>query len=222
MSGNRTWAKRKGWLPAYGYKYGLQAMRRVIDFCLEKKIPYVSLYTFSIENFKRPLDEQNYLFEVLAREEFENLLEEAKQKGVKAQFLGDRSLFPKSLISIIEKIELQTAELKNLTLNFLFCYGSQQEIVHGVKEIVRKIKSGQMQEDEITTQSFSEHLWTKGMPAVDLIIRTDGHKRLSNFLLYQSSYADFYFLDCMWPEIDKTHLEGALHYFNTIKRNFGA
>jgi undecaprenyl diphosphate synthase len=222
MSGNRTWAKRQGWLPIMGYKYGVQAIRRVLDFCLKKNIPYVSLYTFSIENFKRPEHEKNYLFEVLAKEEFNSMLDDAIQKGVRIQFVGDRSLFPQSVATMFAQAEERTAQLKNLTVNFLFCYGGRQEIVHAAQAIAHKVKAGLLQEQDITPQLFEQNLWTAGMPDVDFIIRPDGEKRLSNFLLYQSAYAELYFLDCLWPALSDDHLNAAWDYYTTVKRNFGA
>lgn len=222
MSGNRTWAKRQGWLPIMGYKYGVQAIRRVLDFCLKKNIPYVSLYTFSIENFKRPENEKNYLFKVLAQEEFNSMLDDALEKGVRIKFVGDRALFPESVASMFAQAEERTAHFKNLTVNFLFCYGGRQEIVHAAQEIARKVKAGQLQENQITPELFSQNLWTEGIPDLDLIIRPDGEKRLSNFLLYQAAYAELYFLDCMWPGLSDEHLETAWNYYNSVKRNFGA
>jgi len=222
MSGNRTWARSKGWLPWMGYKEGVQAIKRVIDFCLENKIPYLSLYTFSIENFKRPAEEQNYMFNILAKEESDNLLAQALEKGVRVQFIGDRSLFPASVAPLWQKIEEKTADLKNLTVNFLFCYGGRQEIMAGVKQVIHKIKIGEMKEEDLSPELFGKQLWTHDMPDPDLIIRTDRYQRLSNFLLYQAAYAELYFLDCMWPAITREHLNDALNYFNTVKRNFGA
>lgn len=222
MSGNRTWAKRQGWLPVMGYKYGVQAIRRVLDFCLKKKIAYVSLYTFSIENFKRPEQEKNYLFQVLAQEEFNNMLEDALKKGVRIKFIGDRTLFPESVATMFAQAEERTAHLQNMTVNFMFCYGGRQEIVHAAKAIAKKIKAGDLREDEVTPDLFAGHLWTEGIPDPDLIIRPDGEKRLSNFLLYQAAYAELYFLDCMWPGLSDEHLEAAWEYYNHVKRNFGA
>lgn len=222
MSGNRTWAKRQGWLPWMGYKPGVQTIRRVLDFCLKKNIEYVSLYTFSIENFKRPENEKNYLFEVLAKEEFNTMLDDAIAKEVRIKFVGDRALFPQSVATMFSQAEERTAQFKKLTVNFLFCYGGRQEIVHAAQMIARKVKAGLLQENEVTPELFSQNLWTEQIPDVDLIIRPDGEKRLSNFLLYQSAYAELYFLDCMWPGLSDEHLETAWNYYNTVKRNFGA
>lgn len=221
-SGNRTWAKNKGMLPWLGYKEGVEAFKRVINFCLEKNIPYLSLYLFSIENFKRPENEKKYLFEDLVPTEFNHFVKQAEQQGVKVRFLGDRTLFPESVKATFQAIEERTAHLKNLTVNLLFCYGGRQEIVYGVKEIIKKVKAGQLHEDQVTPELLSHYLWTHDMPDPELVIRADGEKRLSNFLLYQSSYAELYFLDCMWPAISYDHLNDALSYFTKIKRNFGA
>lgn len=222
MSGNRTWAKRQGWLPLMGYKYGVQAIRRVIDFCLKKNIAYLSLYTFSIENFKRPENEKNYLFQVLAKEEFNSMLEDALAKGVRIKFIGDHSLFPDSVATMFTQAEERTAHLENMTVNFMFCYGGRQEIVHATQVIAQKIKNGELQESQITPELFSAHLWTQGIPDPDLIIRPDGEKRLSNFLLYQAAYTELYFLDCLWPGLTEEHLGDAWNYYTSVKRNFGA
>jgi undecaprenyl diphosphate synthase len=222
MSGNRTWAKRQGWLPVMGYKYGIQAIKRVIDFCLKKNIPHVSFYTFSIENFKRPESEKSYLFDVLAKQEFNSMLDEALQKGVRIRFIGDRSLFPNSVATMFADAEKRTESFNNMTANFMFCYGGRQEIVHAAKAIAKQIKADQLSLDQVTPELFSQFLWTGDIPDVDLIIRPDGEKRLSNFLLYQSAYAELYFLDCLWPALQEEHLQTAWDYYIKIKRNFGA
>jgi undecaprenyl diphosphate synthase len=130
-------------------------------------------------------------------------------------------LFPKSIQPIIDEIELATQHFNALQINFLFCYGSRQEIIGGIKSLIKKIKAGLISEDEISEESFFQHLWTANIPEPDLIIRTGGAVRLSNFLLYQAAYSEFYFLDCFWPDIQEQHLVGALNYFNECKRNFG-
>lgn len=220
MDGNRRWARKRGWLPWVGHRKGAQAVKRVVDFCLEKKIPYLSLYTFSLENFKRPQEELTYIFDIML-EESEAMLAEYIEKGVKVRFIGDRSLFPTRIAPVLEHIEQQTAHLSTLNLNFLFCYGARQEIIGGIKTIVSKIKSGQLHEDELSDEIFAQHLWTSGIPEPEMILRTGGVKRLSNFLLYQTAYAEFYFIDCLWPELTKNHLEKAMAFFNNCQRNYG-
>ncbi|MCX5921916.1 MAG: polyprenyl diphosphate synthase [Candidatus Dependentiae bacterium] len=220
MDGNRRWAQRKGWLPWVGHRQGVQAVKCVVDFCIEKNIPYLSLYTFSIENFKRPETELNFLFDLML-EESDGMLKEYQAKGVRVRFIGDRSLFPEKIRPVCERIEQGTAHCSTLNLNFLFCYGARQEIMGSVKQIVRKIQTGELKEDQISDELFSQHLWTSGMPEPDMILRTGGVKRLSNFLLYQAAYAECYFLDCLWPEITKNDLEKAVTFFKDTQRNYG-
>jgi undecaprenyl diphosphate synthase len=221
MDGNRRWATRHGLLSWRGHGKGAETVKRVIGFCIEKKIPYLSLYTFSIENFKRSPEELTFLFDLLASEAEKNL-ETFLQKGVRVRFVGDRSLFPASIIDVIERLEKETQHLDTLHVSLLFCYGGQQEIVSGIKNVVRRVQAGLLTEDQISEDLFKDFLWTSGVPEPDLIIRTGGHRRLSNFLLYQAAYSELYFLDCLWPELETTHLEQALDHFEYQKRNFGA
>lgn len=220
MDGNRRWARQKGWMPWIGHRQGVQAVKRVVDFCLEKHIPYLSLYTFSIENFKRSPAELEYLFDMML-EESDDMLAQYQKLGVRVRFLGDRSLFPAKIMPVIERIEQGTMHLATLNLNFLFCYGGRQEIVGGIKQIIAKVKAGVLTQEELTDELFEQYLWTSGMPEPDMIIRTGGSKRLSNFLLYQSAYAELYFLDCLWPELTEQHLEKAMTFFQDTQRNYG-
>lgn len=220
MDGNRRWARQKGWMPWIGHRQGVQAVKRVVDFCLEKHIPYLSLYTFSLENFKRSPAELEYLFDMML-EESDDMLAQYQELGVRVRFLGDRSLFPAKIMPVIERIEQGTMHLGTLNLNFLFCYGGRQEIVGGIKQIIAKVKAGVLTQEELTDELFEQYLWTSGMPEPDMIIRTGGSKRLSNFLLYQSAYAELYFLDCLWPELTEQHLEKAMTFFQDTQRNYG-
>lgn len=220
MDGNRRWAIKQGLLSSFGHKKGLEGVSTVVDFCLQKKIPYLSLYTFSIENLKRSVAEQHYLFEVLAYEAAQEL-EQFKQKNVNIRFVGDRALFPKSVKPICETLEKETKNCNGLYLIFLLCYGGRQEIVDTTKRIAAKIKKGDLQEADITPEVFNRFLWTTELPNPDLIIRTGGHHRLSNFLLFQGAYSELYFLDCLWPDISQQDLEAAVIFFDDCQKNFG-
>lgn len=220
MDGNRRWAKKQGRVPWYGHQEGVQAVKKVIEFCLQKSISYLSLYTFSIENFKRSNYEKKYLFRLLVQEAKKGV-DEFVRNDIRISFIGNRALFPDDVLATCKEVEHATKAGKTLRINFLFCYGSQQEIVGGVKQIVEKIKSGVLSVEEIDEQVIKNHLWTAGIPEPDLIIRTGGVRRLSNFLLFQAAYAEFYFLDCLWPEITTNHLEDAVSTFYGCKRNFG-
>jgi undecaprenyl diphosphate synthase len=178
------------------------------------------LYTFSLENFKRSPIEQQFLFKLLV-EEAEKGINEFIENEIRIQFIGDRSLFPQEVIPACQMIEEKTAHLSKLTLNFLFCYGARQEIVNSIKTVIADVQTGKLQIQELTEESFQHYLWTGTMPEPDLIIRTGGFKRLSNFLLYQAAYSEFYFLDCLWPELTIEHLQTAVTEFVACRRNFG-
>jgi undecaprenyl diphosphate synthase len=221
MDGNRRWAKQQGWLPWFGHKEGVEAAKCAIEFCLENNISYLSLYTFSTENFKRPKEEISYLFETIFTQALEAFAPMCHQEQIRVKFIGDRSVFPEKFKPELEKFEDATKQYSRLTLNVLFCYGAQQEMVSGVKKIIAAVQTGDLDPNTISEATISQHLWTNGTPPPDLIIRTGGVKRLSNFLLYQAAYSEFYFLDCMWPEMKKEDFKAAVTYFNECQRNFG-
>ena len=149
------------------------------------------------------------------------MLEEIQKNNARARFIGDRELFPDSIRPVIEKIESESFHNTGLQVNLLFCYGGQQEIIAGVKSLIKKIKSGELKEDEITEKQLEKELWMGSFPAPDMILRTSGIKRLSNFLTFQGAYSELHFIDCMWPDINEKHLEAAIEYFDKTKRNFG-
>ena len=220
MDGNRRWAKNSGLLQLYGHKEGVNTVKRVASFCLEKKIKHLSLYTFSIENFKRSEREKAYLFNMIVKEARKSL-QEFKKRGIRVAFVGDRSLFPDIVLPVCEELELETALCDNLHIQFLFCYGARQEIVSGVKKIVQKVKKGELCEHDINETILQDHLWSSDFPEPDLIVRTGGQVRLSNFLLYQAAYSEFCFLDCMWPELSESHLNSIVAGYLERQRNFG-
>jgi undecaprenyl diphosphate synthase len=220
MDGNRRWATQQGLLSFLGHKQGFAAVKLVIDFCLANSISYLSLYTFSIENLQRSEIEQHYLFEVLAKEALQDL-GEFKRKNIRMRFIGDRTLFPQSVRKLCEKVEKETREYTALQVDFLLCYGGRQEIVDVTKRIADRVACGDLQINDITPRLFEDYLWTAGTPWPDLIVRTGGQHRLSNFLLYQCAYSEFYFLDCMWPDISDVELQSALVYYNKCRKMFG-
>ncbi|EKD23400.1 MAG: undecaprenyl pyrophosphate synthase [uncultured bacterium] len=220
MDGNRRWAQSRGLLKVLGHKEGLNRFEEVADFCIKKGMKYISFYTFSVENLKRSEAEKNYLFDLFIKES-DKLLKELKDRGARARFIGDRSLFPENLVTVCEKIERETCAFDSLYVNFLFCYGGRQEILSGVKNILAKVKSGELLESEITEDIFYKNLWSGDFPEPDLVVRTGGQIRLSNFLLYQSAYSELCFLDCMWPEINEEILNKVLLDYEVRKRNFG-
>ena len=221
MDGNRRWAKSAGIAAAQGHKQGKETARLAIDFCIKNNIKYLSLYTFSLENFSRSKVEQEVIFSILV-DSITGELHEFIEQGVRIRFVGDRTKFPAHLMQAIANAEEQTKTLHTLHLNILFCYGGQQELVHAVKAIATQVAAGELAVGDITKDTVSNALWTAGVPNPDLIVRTSGVNRLSNFLLYQAAYSELAFLDCHWPEITEAHLQKCVDDFHATKRNYGA
>lgn len=221
MDGNRRWAKKNKLSYSVGYaEGGFGAAKIAAKYCLESGIKYLSLYTFSLENFNRPQHEQDFLFNCIINEGQKQLAFFNKE-NVKVCFIGDRSRFPKNVLPTINMLEKGTAQNDALQVNLLFCYGARQELVCSVKRLMHKVKKGLLSEDDITEKDLEECLWTSGIPQPELIIRTSGTQRLSNFLLYQAAYSEFYFLDCLWPDITREEIEHAVGSYLGVQRNFG-
>jgi undecaprenyl diphosphate synthase len=221
MDGNRRWAKQNGLAPWLGHREGIKAVERTIDFCLSQRIPHLTLYTFSVENLKRPEDEKNYLFNVLMTEMQERLTKQLQQKGVRFRIRGDRRLFPEAVIQKADAMERDTAHGPHLQINALFCYGGQYEIAMAAQKIAQDVQAGVIDIDAISPHLFSRYLSLEEVPDPDLIIRTGGAQRLSNFLLFQAAYSELYFVDTLWPDFSADHLHQAMDYFNNCRRNFG-
>jgi len=221
MDGNRRWAKSHGYKPWIGHKKGVEPVRTTLEFCIKNKIPNLTLYVFSLENFNRPQEELSYLFDVLAQQIADQELDKLFKEGIKVRFIGERSLFPEKLKPIIEDIENKTQHGTKLTLNLLFCYGGQQEIVAAVKKIAQQCTNGTLMPEEITPELFANHLWSGPVPPPDLIIRTAGDQRLSNFLTWSSAYSELCFLPCFWPEITEDILAQTTANYYHRKRTFG-
>ena len=221
MDGNRRWAKKKGLSFTTGYKDGgVGAMRRAIEFALKKNIKFLSLYTFSLENFKRPQAEQDFIFNSLVAEGPRHL-EFLHKHQIKTRFIGDPERFPEHVKPTITMLESETASYTNLQVNMLFCYGGQQEIVNAVKKIAHQVALGALQESEISESTMYEYLWAGNIPNPELIIRTGNAHRLSNFLLFQAAYSELYFLECFWPDITEDDLERAVAAYASTQKNFG-
>ena len=221
MDGNRRWAKRNGFKPWIGHKKGVDPVKMTLEYCLEHKIPHLTLYTFSLENFNRPQQELDYLFNILAKEISQKELQDIFERGIRVRFIGDRARFPAQLIDTINDIEEKTANNTALTLNLLFCYGGQQEIVVAAQRLARRCRDGEIDPQDITPQVFQEQLWLGDGPSPDLIIRTAGDQRLSNFLTWASAYSELAFLPCFWPDLTEKLLHETISNFYTRKRTFG-
>lgn len=219
--GNRRWAQAHKRESLYGHQKGKETVKLAIQVCLRNKISYLSVYTFSQENLRRSAYEKSYLFSML-EEGFKQDSALFQEHGVKISFLGDLTLFPEKTQTVMRMLEEQTKANKNLQLNLLVGYSGRNEIAHAVRSLVQDVQAGKLALDAIDEQIVGDRLFTAGMPDPDLIIRTGGAVRLSNFLLYQAAYSECMFLDCFWPDLTEQALQSCIDNFKTIKRNFGA
>lgn len=220
MDGNRRWAKKKLLMPWLGHKSGINPIKSVLEFCIEKKIKYISLYAFSLENFKRSEKELKFFFQLFIEESDKALPDLIKEK-VRIRFCGDTNLFPSNIKSKVQKLENKTKNFDKLYLNIIFCYGGQQEIISAAKNIAHDVKTGKIEPNHIDKQLFDSYLWTSNIPEPDLIIRTGGQMRLSNFLLFKAAYSELLFTKKLWPDFTKADLEKAYDNFIYRKRNLG-
>ncbi len=215
MDGNGRWAKTRGMPRSYGHQKGAEVMEGLCNYAFERGIKCVSFYAFSTENWSRPEDEVKKLM-ALMKKMLKKFLPKFVKRGIRLVVSGDLTsdkISDESKALIAEAVE-RTKDLKEGTINICFNYGSKSEIVHAANAA---IKSGQ----PVTEQTISENLWTKGLPDVDLLIRPGGELRLSNFLLWQSAYAELYFIDCLWPDFTNEELDKALKWYEGRNRRFG-
>lgn len=220
MDGNGRWASKKGLPRVKGHEAGIDAAKKTINRAGELGIKYLTLFAFSIENWGRPQDEVSYLF-TLFDKAISIYSDDLINKGVKVQFMGAISLLPENVQQGIAALESETANNDRLTLVIAISYGSRQEIVDATKNIALKVANGQMSIDDINLDTFRQHLYLPDLPDPDLIIRTSGEKRFSNFLLFQSAYSELYFTSVLWPDFDENEFDNALRDFSNRKRKFG-
>jgi undecaprenyl diphosphate synthase len=221
MDGNRRWAYARG-LPVHqGYREGMQAIQRTLQFCINKRIKYVSFYLFSLENMQRCADEQRFLFSFMS-EEADAIIQQAKNKDIRIRFVGDMSHVAPSVLRVCQRIEQETKAGVALAVDMLFFYSGQQEIVYAAQSLARAVAAGSLAQENITREIMEQHLWSYPTPPPDLIIRTGGFQRLSGFHLYHAAYAELRFLPCMWPELTQEDLERVVAEFYHCLRRFGA
>jgi len=213
MDGNGRWALQKGKSRNYGHQCGLRAIEKIVDYSIKKKISYLTLFTFSSENWKRPKKEVNFLFRLLENYFKKNLLK-VISNGIKVKIIGNRLRLASNLRKIIKLAENKTRKNKKISVQLALNYGSKQEIINSMK-IVNKKKQ------KITIKNFEKNLYTSDFPDPDILIRTGGQKRLSNFLLWQIAYAEIFFVKKMWPDFNNNDFKKILNKFKKIKRNFG-
>lgn len=223
MDGNGRWAKQRG-LPRYkGHIEGAKTFRKIGEFAGDLGIECLTFYAFSTENWKRPPEEVAAIMD-LFREYLRELDErkaENEEKGIKVNFIGDRTGIPRDILAMMAHSERITRKKEHVILNIAINYGGQQEIVHSVRELAKEVEKGRLKAKDITEQMISDHLYTAGLPDPDLIIRPSGEYRLSNFLLWQSAYAEFWYSDILWPDFTEEDFTKALRAFEQRNRRFG-
>lgn len=220
MDGNGRWAKQRGKSRPSGHKEGAKATRRIIDACQEFGVHYLTLYAFSAENWNRPDIEVRALMELL--ELF--LARETKtliKRRIRLRAIGRIDELPNSAVRALNKAIEATAHFDEWHLTLALNYSSRNEILDAARSFAKSVAAGEINPDSCNWQDFASHLYTAELPDPDLIIRTSGETRISNFLLMQSAYSEFYFTDTLWPDFDKAHLEKALLAYRSRERRFG-
>ena len=221
MDGNGRWANARGLPRAVGHAQGAEAVRRTVRAASELGIRYLTLYGFSLENWKRPAKEIADLMGLL-RLYLRKEIGELHREGVRIRFIGDRSMLAQDIIALIDMSEEKTRANTKLDLVIALSYGSRQEITAAVRELARRVAAGELTPDSIDEETLQGRLYTADMPDPDLIVRTSGEQRISNFLLWQSAYAEFVFTDVLWPDFSREKLEDSIEEFSRRERRYGA
>ena len=220
LDGNGRWAKKKHLPRNMGHAQGSKTVERIIEDAYDLGIKYLTVYAFSTENWKRPKDEVDALMKLL-RDYLKNCIKRANKNNMKVRVIGDVSRLDEDLQKRIA--ELKEASKDNTGINFTIAlnYGSRDEMVRAMKHMADDLQSGKLQKEDITEEFFNSYLDTKELPDPDLLIRTSGEERLSNFMLWQLAYTEFYFTDVLWPDFNKKEFKKAIEYYNGRDRRFG-
>lgn len=220
MDGNGRWAKRRLLPRVAGHQQGVESVRAVISACLKKEIPYLTLFTFSSENWRRPEGEINFLFSIFLRS-LRNETQALHDNNIRLKIIGDKTCFSEELQMAINDAEKLTEKNTKLQLNIAFNYGGRWDVVEAARQLAAKVQRGEIKPEEISENSFRQHLALADCPEPDFLIRTSGEYRISNFLLWQFAYTELYFTDTYWPDFRETQFEEALDSYRTRKRRFG-
>ncbi len=220
MDGNGRWAKARGLPRVAGHRRGADAVRRVVRGAGELGIPVLTLFAFSTENWTRPADEVSDLMGLL-RHYLRSELDELRKNGARLRVIGSREGLAADIVRDIADAEKLTATNTRIDVNICINYGSRDEIIHAARNLARRVAVGELTVDQIDHGSFERELLTAGVPDPDLLIRTSGEQRISNFLLWQCAYAELVFVDTLWPDFGKEHLERAIAEFRRRERRYG-
>ena len=220
MDGNGRWATNKMMPRIIGHRAGVKTVRKVVEYCVEAEIEVLSLFAFSSENWRRPKKEVNMLME-LFMVTLKTQVDKLDKNNIRLHLIGDRSAFSEKLQNKISESEAQTKDNTGLNLVIAANYGGRWDITQAVQKIAKKMIEGEIKETDISEALIEQHLTTFNLPEPDLFIRTGGEERISNFLLWQLAYTEFYFTDTLWPDFDSTLLDKAIASFKNRQRRFG-
>ena len=221
MYGNGRWARARGLPRALGHKSGAEAVRRTVEAAREMGVSYLTLYAFSAENWKRPPAEIAALMGLLRlylRSEIANL----SKNGIRLRVIGDRGRMGADIVALVDEVEAKTRNNGAMTLTLALSYGGRQEIAEAARAAARDVAAGRISADEVDETTLARYLATADMPDPDLVIRTSGEKRVSNFLLWQSAYAELLFVDVLWPDFGRDDFEAAVRAYHHRERRYGA
>ncbi len=220
MDGNGRWAESRGQERYVGHMQGVESVRRSVKAALRNGVEYLTLYAFSTENWGRPAEEVSALMEILCRSILDET-PELKKQGVRVRIIGDRSRFSERVREHLDLIEGQTSECDKLTLILALNYSSRSEITRAVRNLAARVAAGELAVEAIDEKLLSDHLYTAPYPDPDLVIRTSGECRLSNFLLWQASYAEFYFPEVLWPDFTEEEFDKSMEVYASRDRRYG-
>lgn len=220
LDGNGRWAKKRGLPRTMGHKQGCKTVENIVEEAARMGISYLTVYGFSTENWKRSEEEVGALMQ-LFRFYMVRLLKIASENNVRVKMIGDKTRFARDIIEGITRLEEQTRENTGLTFVIAVNYGGRDEITRAARKLVRAVSAGEVEESRITEDLFASYLDTAGIPDPDLLIRTSGELRLSNYLLWQLAYSEIYVTDCLWPDFNRAELEQAVLHYSRRERRFG-
>lgn len=220
MDGNGRWAKKRGLPTIMGHREGANALKKIVEYSNKIGIEYLTVYAFSTENWKRTKEEVNGLMTLL-NEYLDSFEKNFNKQNIRIKVIGRRNLLSKSLQEKIINVEQKTSDKDGLTFVIALDYGGRQELVSAIQKIAKQVKEENISIDEITEDIVSENLYTRDIKDPDIIIRTSGEQRLSNFFMWQSAYSELYFTDVLWPDFKKQDLDVAIKEYSNRNRRFG-
>ena len=220
MDGNGRWAQKRGLPRAAGHKKGAETVKEIAKAANERGVRFLTLYAFSTENWQRPKDEVKTLMDLL-RQYLKSDLAELHKHGIRIRFIGERYMLDKDIVESMEQLEQNTADNKGMTLILAISYGSRQEIVAAVRKVVAMVKKGDISESDVDIDLVSGMLYTKDVPDPDILIRTSGEQRISNYLLWQLAYAELFFTKTLWPDFTPNELGEIIDNFYLRERRYG-